>query len=472
MEDFEKELKQAFLKESQHPAAGGTECIPLNTLGMYIDNKLSGEEVARVRQHTGSCAHCMKRLIDLRDTLSIVRQAEQGLEMDLEKINKQEGSVVFRVYEWIKALFQSRTFVYAFSSAILLIAIASLLYSHGSRSVIPDYVVKLSALDSNGKVIKTGVGVVASPDGIIYTKAADVAGASSFDADIQNKIYRGKGFVYLNKANDLVALKVNGKDLPYAAFSSSKPDQKVIAISKSFNTSEGYLKTVKVVKITSPNKELDLLEITISKPGDYGVVINNSGGIVGMSPMLADNGYLAWGSDAVKSIPPTATVMPLSDITGTSSADATRYYMQGMLAISNNNTESAIGNLEQSFALNPYNENAGLELADLYYNKGQEDRAIALYKKIIEINPKNTDALYSLGVGYEDTGKYDLAMETYQQGLSIKPDDIDMLDNLGMLYLIKGDYQKAQQIADRLKPLKPALSKELEILIQRMTKKH
>ncbi len=50
-------------------------------------------------------------------------------------------------------------------------------------------------------------------------------------------------------------------------------------------------------------------------------------------------------------------------------------------------------------------------------------------------------------------------------------DDVDMLDNLGMLYLIKGDYEQAQQIIDRLKPLKPALAKELESLIRRMGKK-
>ena len=467
MEDFEKQLKQAFLEQAKHSTP---ECIPLNTIGMYIENKLSGEEASKIQQHIGSCAHCMKRLVELRDTLSIVRKAESGLEKDLEKINEQKVSVLFRVYEWIKGVFQSRSFVYAFSTAVLLIAIVSLISTHSHKSLIPDYVVQLKALNAQGNVIKTGLGVVASPDGVIYTKASDVAGAASFDADIMNKVYCGEGFVYINKANDLVALKVNGKDLPYAALSSSKPDQKVIAISTSFKTSQGYLKTVRAVKSTSPDKEVDLIEITISKPGDYGVVISDNGGLVGMSPVLAENGYLAWGSDAVKSIPQTATVRPLSDITGTSSEEATRSYMQGMLAISNNNTESAINNLERSFALNPYNENAGLELADLYYNKGQEDRAISLYKKIIEINPENTDAIYLLGVGYEDTGQYDLALETYKQGLSIKPDDIDMLDNLGMLYLIKGDYQKARQIAVRLKPLKPALSKELELLLQKINK--
>lgn len=472
MEDFEKELKQAFLKEAQHPAVGGTECIPLNTLGMYIDNKLSGEEARKIQQHTGSCAHCMKRLIELRDMLSIVRQAESGLEKDLDKIKQQEGSGIFHVYEWIKAVFQSRTFVYAFSTAALLIVFASLLSKQSHKSLIPDYVVKLNALDSTGRIMKTGLGFVTSPDGAIYTKTVNVAGASSFDVDIMHKVYRGRGFVDINNTTGFVVLKVNGKDLPYAALGSSKPDQKIIAINTSFKTSQGYIETVKATKILSPNKETELLEITLSKPGDYDVVINDRGEIAGMSPMLADNGYLAFGSDVVKSIPQTAKVRPLSEITGTSSADATRYYMQGMLAISDNKTESAINNLERSIALNPYNENAGLELADLYYNNGQEGRAIALYKKIVGINPKNTDALYLLGVSYEDVGRYDLAMETYQQGLSIKPDDIDMLDNLGMLYLIKGDYQQARQIADRLRPLRPALSKELEILIQRMTIKH
>ncbi|MCL5277897.1 MAG: zf-HC2 domain-containing protein, partial [Deltaproteobacteria bacterium] len=79
MEDFEKQLKQAFFKEAE---LGTPECIPLNTLGMYIENKLSGEEASKIQQHIGSCAHCMKRLVELRDTLSIVRKAESGLEKD------------------------------------------------------------------------------------------------------------------------------------------------------------------------------------------------------------------------------------------------------------------------------------------------------------------------------------------------------------------------------------------------------
>ena len=157
MEDFEKRLKQAFLEQAKHPAVGGTECIPLNTLGMYIENKLSGEEASKIQQHIGSCAHCMKRLVELRDTLSIVRQAESGLEKDLEKINEQKVSALFRGYEWIKGVFLSRTFVYAFSTAVLLIAIVSLISSHSHKSLIPDYVVKLKALDSNGRVIKKGL---------------------------------------------------------------------------------------------------------------------------------------------------------------------------------------------------------------------------------------------------------------------------------------------------------------------------
>ena len=46
--------------------------------------------------------------------------------------------------------------------------------------------------------------------------------------------------------------------------------------------------------------------------------------------------------------------------------------------------------------------------------------------------------------------------------------DRDMLKNLGILYLIKGEYEKARQIAARLRPLRPALSKEIERVIAAM----
>ena len=165
------------------------------------------------------------------------------------------------------------------------------------------------------------------------------------------------------------------------------------------------------------------------------------------------------------------TYKTLSQITGTVSGDATRYYLLGMLAISDKKPELAIKDLEQSVALNPYNENARLELADLYYEKGQEEKAMDQYKKVTEIDPQNTEAIWSLGVSYEDLGQYDLALKIYNYGLSIDPNNIDLLDNIGMLNLIKGNYEEAQRIADKLKPLKPALAKEIEILIQRMHEK-
>ena len=41
-----------------------------------------------------------------------------------------------------------------------------------------------------------------------------------------------------------------------------------------------------------------------------------------------------------------------------------------------------------------------------------------------------------------------------------------MLKNLGILDMIKSEYKQARQIAGRLRPLRPALSKEIEIFIQ------
>ena len=466
MEDFEKELKQAFLKEAQHPTADGTECISLNTLGRYIDNALSDEETLKVQQHTGSCAHCMKRLIELRDTLSMVRQAESGLEKDLDKISKQEGSGVSRVYEWMKGVFQSRTFVYAFSAAVLLIVFASLISKQSHKSVIPDYVVKLKALNADGQVINTGVGFLESPNGIVIAKLADVSGATSIDVDVNNNVYKGDEVVGIDRNKGLVALKINGIDLPYARFSNSQVGQKVIAISKSFKTVDGYIENFKAIKITSLNKEISLLEITLSKPGDYDLIVNSRGDVVGVSPIQIDGKYMAFESNRVQDM--THLNLTLSQVTYTTSIDATRDYMNGMLAISANKSELAIKYLEHSLEYDPNNDNARLELADLYYKKGEEDKSIDQYKKLLQHTPDNTDALLLLGSSYEDIGKYDLAVDAYKKGLAVHPEDTDLLYNLGQLYIIQGNNKDAQVIADRLKSLKPALAKELEALIHRI----
>ena len=277
MDDFEKRLKQAFHQEA---ARSTPACIPLNTLGMYAENKLSGNESKKVQTHLSSCAHCMKRLIELRNLLLISKQAEAELDSlqsprPLGEVGApkfllgREGFLWKRVYEWLRLSTVRYPRVFAFAIAILVLAIGGEIGLFSPKSEIPDYLVKLQALNAQGSVINTGLGLVTNPDGVIVTKLADVAGAASVKVEVGNKTYHGDQVVGIDRVHGFVSLKVNAKDLPSALFSKSTGEQKVIAISKSFETSEGFLKTVKAVRITSSQKETDLLEVTISRPGDY-----------------------------------------------------------------------------------------------------------------------------------------------------------------------------------------------------------
>jgi tetratricopeptide (TPR) repeat protein len=86
-----------------------------------------------------------------------------------------------------------------------------------------------------------------------------------------------------------------------------------------------------------------------------------------------------------------------------------------------------------------------------YYMKGEFDRAIADYTKVIALDPKNAKAYYNRGLAYHEKGEVDRAIANYTKAIALDPNFALAYNNRGVAYAMKGD--KEQAIADFRKAL-------------------
>ncbi len=77
--------------------------------------------------------------------------------------------------------------------------------------------------------------------------------------------------------------------------------------------------------------------------------------------------------------------------------------------------------LEEQATQNPADPQPPLELANLYYDQKQYDRAVDWYKKALALDPRNVSARTDLGTVYFNLGRPEEALKEYQESLRIDP---------------------------------------------------
>lgn len=80
---------------------------------------------------------------------------------------------------------------------------------------------------------------------------------------------------------------------------------------------------------------------------------------------------------------------------------------------------------------NPENSNYYRGLA--YFEKGDNDKAIADFTQAIQLDPKNADAYGRRGDAYSKQGDYDKAMADYQQAIRLNPKNVVAYHNLAWI---------------------------------------
>jgi tetratricopeptide (TPR) repeat protein len=62
-----------------------------------------------------------------------------------------------------------------------------------------------------------------------------------------------------------------------------------------------------------------------------------------------------------------------------------------------------------------------LAAAEVYFESGKAEEAVAAYSKILETNPDNIDAMYKLGLAYASVAKFQESANTFQKFLDTAP---------------------------------------------------
>lgn len=95
------------------------------------------------------------------------------------------------------------------------------------------------------------------------------------------------------------------------------------------------------------------------------------------------------------------------------------YQGLGRLYLSYDKIEEAQNMLKKSISLNGYNPNAHLDLAIVFDEKGDYDKALAECLRAIQIAPNSSTAYFNLGICYEKKGEPDSALNSYKKSLEI-----------------------------------------------------
>jgi len=80
-----------------------------------------------------------------------------------------------------------------------------------------------------------------------------------------------------------------------------------------------------------------------------------------------------------------------------------------------------------------------------HQKRGEKEKALEGYKKIVAMDPMNVEAHTNLGVIYKDMGKPVLAVKEFQMVLSMNPGHEKAHNNLGVIFYLRGNLEKAIQ---------------------------
>ncbi len=88
-----------------------------------------------------------------------------------------------------------------------------------------------------------------------------------------------------------------------------------------------------------------------------------------------------------------------------------------------------LADLTRALDRDPENPELLMDLGNLYYDREDWDRAVAMYEKARRKAPKNPNLLSDLGAAYRNRGEFDLAVAFFQKAREANPDHWQSLLN-------------------------------------------
>jgi tetratricopeptide (TPR) repeat protein len=106
--------------------------------------------------------------------------------------------------------------------------------------------------------------------------------------------------------------------------------------------------------------------------------------------------------------------------------------------------------LRQVTTLAPDFTEGFINLAVLYIRTQQPDKAIAAADHALQINPDAFAAHFNKGEALTQKGAFKLALESYKRAVYLRPDILSFKQTLGLAYLRAGDREAALKVFDEL----------------------
>jgi len=110
----------------------------------------------------------------------------------------------------------------------------------------------------------------------------------------------------------------------------------------------------------------------------------------------------------------------------------------------------ALETLYQADKVDPSNPNIQTSIAYVFAMKGDYDKALVIYNRLLEKNPGNPEFLAGIANVYTIKGDYDKALEIYNDMLKTLPNNPNILGCIANVYSTKGDYDKALETYQRM----------------------
>jgi tetratricopeptide (TPR) repeat protein len=115
--------------------------------------------------------------------------------------------------------------------------------------------------------------------------------------------------------------------------------------------------------------------------------------------------------------------VPLTPVAAHSRSGAGYHYSLGILHALNENLSEAIRELEEAIRIDPASPYLAKELASLYMEKGDEEKALAICRKILQEHPDDSDTRLLLGGLYLTRKDYPGAAGEYRRVIELAPNN-------------------------------------------------
>jgi len=110
-----------------------------------------------------------------------------------------------------------------------------------------------------------------------------------------------------------------------------------------------------------------------------------------------------------------------------------------LIYINKGEKDKALAAIEKAKQANPEDVNLLINEANIYFEMGDEKKFQSILQKAIEMEPNNADLHYNVGVIYMNNKEIEKARESFQKVLSLKPSNADAVLNLSTSYLEEGN---------------------------------